>query len=265
MSFRRRSSSKRSRAVPMRRRTTYRRGRRPTRRAALGRARGYARRSGMYGRFLPNSSVELKVYDRYPAAVGLTSGSLTTVQPFLHANGGNGIAQGTNAGQRLGNRITVKSIEWCVTFDSDALTAGSFGPFMVYVVLDKQCNGVIVTTADLFAHMLDGVPTAVAAIAASNAPRNLINASRFTTISKKMFQPRDTYGITTAAETGRIQATGYKKVNIPIEYGVNAAAGTSGTIDQIKSNNIYIIAAYSPNGAIGCSVQVFTRVRYSDA
>jgi len=191
---------------------------------------------------------------------------MASVQPFLHANGGVGIAQGTNVGQRVGQKITIKSIEWMLRISGAASTSGTYGPMCIDVILDKQCNGTIVATADLYAHMLSGTPTAVADIAGSRGPRNLINSKRFVTIAKKVFQPVSLiYTAATSFSPNGAMVHGYKKVNIPIEYGLSGSAPTDGAVAQIKSNNLYIVISYSSPGASGnIDVQLFTRTRYQD-
>ena len=165
------------------------------------------------------------------------------------------LKQGTNANQRIGRKITLKSINFkgVAQIVQDAQTDITIA---VWLVLDKQANGTPFTAADVFgkpasgAGGADGGQVPVTQIQAGPlivASNYLIaNSQRFQILGRKQFTLHNQIPFTAGAAGARGGAQGsinfYKKVNLQIEYG-----GPTGLINEIKSNNIGLICCATGN------------------
>lgn len=200
--------------------------------------KGYDRTSGRYGNF--SSGLELKFYDQEIPGSFETGGELDAV--LLS------IAQGTGESQRIGRKITLKSIGWKfeMTLPSTTLIAQTSASVRLIFVLDKQCNG----TAPSVAQVLED--------SSYQSFNNLSNKSRFRTLMDRNYtieSPAIVDGVSSVP--GKIQDSFYKKCNIPIEYD-----GVTGGLTEIRSNNLFVLL-------LGAGVQTVTmtsrmRIRYSD-
>lgn len=187
-------------------------------------------------------SRELKFKDTYNGAQALTFASAT----FSLAPGAtqllNGLVPGSAADQRIGRKITMKSLyfRYAVTMNPTS-TGGS--PVRILIVYDKQANATApavtdILTSDLFI-----------------ALNNLSNRDRFVTLCDIMTEPIATGNNYSVA--GQV----YKKISFETMYN----AGTAGTIGDITSGSVYVMAAH--NGAIGtanASITWYSRIRYED-
>ena len=158
------------------------------------------------------------------------------------------LKQGTNANQRIGRKVTLKSIkvqgvvQSCEDIQTDMVVC-------VWLILDKQANGTIFTAADVFGHpgatADDGqIPVSQVQDGPLIITTNYLiaNTQRFTVLGKKYVTLRNQIPYTTNLDGQKGGAQGmftfYKKVNMQIEYG-----GPTGAIGEIKSNNIQLIIA----------------------
>lgn len=157
----------------------------------------------------------------------------------------NGLVPGTGASQRIGTKISIKSIELrykCIS----TLTTGASQLMRVLLVLDHQPNGValsllqVLVTVDTF------------------SPRSLANRARFKLLHDK------THSI---SASGQDNTTLYNKIYmqfkkpIVVEYNI----GVAGNIGDIVNSSIYVIAIGSEvAGPTAGTTQGFSRIRYID-
>ncbi len=163
------------------------------------------------------------------------------------------IAEGIGEEQRVGRKLTVRSINW--RFDiTGGVQANTATPnhevVRVILYLDKQANGATAAITDILE------------VDDYQSFNHLANKSRFRTLMDR------TYNLDLVAATGAdatsewslqaIQDTLFKKVNIPIEYDNTAA---DGSIATIRSNNIGVLLL-SKFGLASFGSKM--RIRYSD-
>jgi len=212
----------------------------------VGRARGYLRTGGYYGRFAgargrsAAAGTELKFHDlNHTSAVVVAA--RTIASPSL-----NGIAQGVAEDERIGRKCTLKSLSLRGTILMPAATGTIVWTDEVRVIVyqDKQCNGAAPAVLDLLE------------TATVEGYNNLANKGRFTTLmDKKMIVSRIPASSTVAG--GQFKHFNlYKKLNVPIEFN-----GAAGALTEIRSNNIGVLAI-TKNGLMELEYNV--RVRYAD-
>jgi len=249
--------------------------------------RGVTRRIGNYGRFnrvskmgryQRSSNVELKLFDNVSqsgncAAQGQAIGSflVTTVNTM----GGTGLEQSSRVNGRLGNKVTIKSIELKGYFVPTIIGAGTFvnvgGFTTLYLVLDTQANGAVPFTANGTAAGSDCTPL-LAYVNATTGTwtegvdtfqfRNLSNTGRFRVLKKKNIQFFSFSNIdTTHLAFKPQQIDWYMKCNIPIEYDTAGAVAT-GTIGTIKTNNLFW--CLSAGSGYDLTYTFSSRIRYAD-
>lgn len=163
--------------------------------------------------------------------------STNDMQPLV------GLIQGVDSHQRIGRKITVRSllVNGTVELQPGATNADFTDNAYIYVVLDRQANGAYALNTDIWSNT---VPAA--------SLRNLDNNKRFK-ILKCVKIPLQS---TDAAAYTRRDFELYIKMNIPIIYSAN-----TGAIAEIKQNNIMVFvggktAQLTYTGAI--------RTRYTD-
>jgi len=157
------------------------------------------------------------------------------------------IKTGTNDNQRVGKSIILKKIQVQGFLTFPASTAES-NVIKVSVVQDTQVNGSLPTYLDVYED--SGV----------NSWLNLENSRRFKILKTKyVIMNRMTAG---PINFGQVihQFKMVKKVNIPIDYN---SAGTAGTIGELRSNGIFLMASASSGDDL-VQYAFHTRVRYSD-
>lgn len=207
---------------------------------------GYTRRVGLYGRFgtgrSNNAQIEKKFYDTplsLPASTGVTSTTQATGQIAV------GIAQGTSASTRIGQKIIIKSIQ--VKLNA-TLAAGATDTDIVhvYLVQDTQTNGVQATYADVFDTSGD----------IGSEMRNMANSNRFKILKHFTFRLNADAGVAAAFGGDYQQDECFIKCNIPIMYNSNA-----GAITEIKTNSLFLL--HGSNAGVA-TVTGNARLRYTD-
>lgn len=158
----------------------------------------------------------------------------------------NGVVPGTGASQRIGRKIQMKSYELKLYANVDTATTITSVRFML--VLDRQANA----AAPVFADVYDQATTTTL--------RNISNKARF-----KVLYDSGLVSLTgnTAApnDNSLVTFTHYRKCNIPVQYN----AGTAGTIADIQTNSLYLMAIGSTvSGTADANLSGWIRVRYSD-
>lgn len=210
---------------------------------------GYLRVGGYYGRF-SGTRAELKFHDLdIDDAVIAQNGNITEDSCLT-------IAEGNGESDRIGRKLTVKTIQWKFTVGmlGIASTANPSSSEVVRVILylDKQTNGATAAVADILES--DDF----------QAFRNLANSGRFNILMDKTYTVKlfAAAGDGGAANdwSGETKAfTFFKSCSIPIEYDNSA---TTGVITSMRSNNIGVLLV-SRDGGLAI-FQSKMRIRYSD-
>lgn len=188
-------------------------------------------------------------YDAVPSAISVVSN----------------ISRGTGPDQRVGNLITVKSLNFktTVVLGAAAPSSSFSGSYKIFIVLDKQANGTTPSVLDIWER---GVSTP-GVTASINSNLNITNSSRFQIL--KLFKGSlqvTPYYDSTVPQLGRGSASRLinfsMKCNIPIKY---SNTNTSGANSGITDNNIWIFAFSDDIGDTQLQViNPITRIRYTD-
>lgn len=208
---------------------------------------GQSRIEGMPARrFLARVGAEQKYKDTFgPIHIRTTAwgDSMQTIFASLNL-----IGMGITATSRIGQKVGLTKIDY--DFDLANLKAAE-NRVLIIIVLDTQCNGTAATADKVYDY---GASTI-------GAFRNIEYTHRFRVLKRldAKLSPIDLDG---SAKKYR----GVMKVNLPIIYD-NSNPG--GAIGNVKSNNIFVIAAASQPGidpttgsaAVTCNF----RLRYTDA
>ena len=160
------------------------------------------------------------------------------------------IPQGVTESTRVGRKCVIKSIEILASLILAPSTAAALaGNTVMYLMLDKQCNGAAAAVTDPFTSSL-----------VTTARRNLSNSTRFVILKKWVHIWNPAGGVSGAYNNMAKFVHYYKKCNIPLEF-----SSTTGAITELKSNNIFLIAGAS-DASIDDLVTVTgaCRVRFSD-
>lgn len=185
----------------------------------------------------PSKGGELKFCDT-GLSTAITFGSSAWSTPQLV----NAIAQGTDASNRIGRKIILKSllIRYAIKLGSTS-TFGS--QVRILVVYDKQANATAPAITDILT--LDEY----------FAPNNLSNRDRFVTIFDH------TTEAISAGSNAQVGDTLYKRINLETIYN----SGTDAAIGSIASGSVYLMFAQAgglltANGNINGRI----RLRYTD-
>lgn len=205
-------------------------------------ARNVGLRSGGFaGR--PGSRGELKWLDTTSTSAAVSvSGGLALL---------NGCAPGTGPSQRIGRRINMKSLILRFTFGAATASSTIFqGRIKIWIVADTQANATTPAFSDIF--------TAPAQCLA-NAVANLDNRDRFKVLWKKSVLLDQAGGHPAA----------YFDANIRLRCTTTYNAGTAGTVADIQTNALYLVAAYTQATSTVAPTNdprltYYARVRYSD-
>lgn len=204
--------------------------------AYLGALSGTSRQALRTGGWAnPSRMSELKFVDTNIAggATGITIG----VQGLL-----NGLVPGSNASQRIGRKVVMKSVYLRYRIQLAATTVGG-GKMRLMLVYDKQSNAAAPAITDI---LLTNNWT---------SPNNLSNRDRFTVLCDHISDCISVGGDFLAS--GEI----YKKVNLETFFN----AGVAGTIGDITSGSLYLL--YGNSGTFTTAqptIDYDTRIRYSD-
>ena len=154
----------------------------------------------------------------------------------------NGVGTGVTPNNRIGRRITMKSLLVRGTFAMAATGTGN-SPLRVVIVYDRQTNKAAPAATDVF--------TADAIYAA----QLLDNSRRFQVL---MDEEVEAFG---AAGPAAHQFVRYIKMNLPVEFdntGVSTVAG-------ITTGSVYMFAWSSGNLTVAAPFStILTRIRFSD-
>lgn len=165
----------------------------------------------------------------------------------------NGLQPGNSASQRIGMKVSIKSMEIRLNVNVTPAT-GVSQVNRWFILLDRQANG--------------AAPAAVTdylVAQSSTAPRQLANRKRFKLITDKIYRLG---GVLNGAGTGAQVAEGrmfkmYIKFRRPIIVEYNA--GVAGTIADISSNSLFFgtFGTEAP-GNTDTNCTGYVRIRYTD-
>lgn len=205
--------------------------------------KGYNRTGGFYGRFA-GAGAELKFHDIRVDLPSVPDAGLIT-------DSINKIVQGVKESERIGRKVTLRSINWRFNIELQSTTDKNKVNHSVRVILflDKQCNGATAAVNDILE------------FADWQSFNNLANKSRFRTLMDRTYDLNAMMEASSGTPTsGRIMIhdSCFKKINIPIEFD-----NTTGAITEIRSNNIGVLLIGSNKGDSDFTSRL--RLRYSDS
>lgn len=160
----------------------------------------------------------------------------------------NGSVPGTGATNRIGRKISMKSL--FVRFYYDANSTTSSGYLRSMIVYDMQANGVAPTAADLFSG--GGTPFITMLT-------NMDNRDRF-----KIIHDRTLYiSAGTAVSDSNMK---YYKKYFKWKNGLNVIynAGSAGTVADIQTGSLYLVVM-SCHSTANLNARVESRVRFADS
>lgn len=182
-----------------------------------------------------SSKPELKNQDLLSTALALPLTASFSAGQLLTA-----IAQGTNSGNRVGRKITIKSVQWRGMVKPAA--GGGFGQNRILVVYDKQSNGAAPAITDILS--VNGAESCL----------NLSNAERFIILADEITDSCQSTALS-------IYTKRYIKCSLDVMY-----SGTTAAIADCASGAIYAFVANTADVTTGVAStsDYYWRVRYVD-
>lgn len=168
----------------------------------------------------------------------------------------NGLIPGVERYNRLGRRVTAKSINVrCYVYTSAASPAVVDDLFRFAVVWDEQPTGTLPTSANLW----NGVDSSGAVTTNMLSFNNRDNSMRFKVLRTHTVQINAEQQ---ASETyqGRI----YWEWNIPCNYTTQYNAGVTGGLGDIVTGALYLVAHGNNSSTAQWSVDYTTRFKFFD-
>lgn len=213
---------------------------------SLSRAqKGYYQRSGYYG--ITASRGERKFLD---TDVG---GDIGGIAPTMEFSNLTVVPQGDTESQRIGRKISIKSVDFkgTLTLAAATVATSTSDNVRMMLVLDTQTNGAQFAATDLLESD------------SYFSFNNLANSGRFRVLKKMEYSlSADGAAASGAAFTfGEVtRRVGFHyKCDIPIEYDNSA---TTGAITTVRSNNVFIVTQASTGNIVTLAGQA--RIRYAD-
>lgn len=270
-------STRRSSYRAKSRKRSYPRKRARARRTGIPRAlRGYVRIAGMYGRYQGVAKPELKIFDNIGRLKAIDAASVIPIAGRVDAVltddvvDNVGISFGTGVNERIGSRITLRSIFFTGLVYNHSNAVGVQDTIRWWLVLDNQCNGTKPDYDDIFARLTTKDANPVGTLKGDTvattglAPlRNPANGKRFRILKE---------GICNMTHISNNAATNfwvvqkpvkwYMKLSLPIEYQqVTNTAGTGLTAELRETAIWFVTQSTSATADFSWTM----RLRYSDA
>ncbi len=180
------------------------------------------------------SAIESKFIDFTAASAVIATGAVNLL-PLQN------IQQGDQASQRNGDSVTLTSVQARIMFT--AFTAADQNNIRIIIVHDKQSNGALMTSAEMF---LDGTNGDI-----NVSPYNLDNKHRFKFLCDEYVDINDN------GQSSFVWKK-YIKLNMKIRYDA-----TTGNVTDLTSSNLALFIIGFDAAALGDS-QSIVRVRYLD-
>lgn len=170
----------------------------------------------------------------------------------------NGIDQGTNKNQRIGNKWDMKSIQarFFIDFDGAVTAPAGLGPIRVVLIWDQAPNGGTALSTDVFISSSD-----------INTPLNLDNSDRFVILLDRLY-PQHNSG-TSNGQLGTqsfIEDSFFKSFG-PKGWRVhqNGAIGGAGSMNTGALYIAYCTTARAHSATVvNVRLNAYTRVRFTD-
>lgn len=162
---------------------------------------------------------------------------------FSAANLLNGLVKGSEATNRIGQKIVMRSLLIRAKQRLQPTTTGGCS-IRLLCVYDKQTNATAPLITDIL--LADDF----------NSPNNLNNRERFVTMFDKVLEPLSVAG---NVETGIVQ---FNPINMDTMFN---SAGNAGTVGDITTGSLYLFAAQSGTAAVAAPTVIFrSRLRFID-
>jgi len=199
-------------------------------------------RTGGYS-FASQGGKELNFLDTPLAATVIdTTGAITLL---------NGMVQGTSASQRIGRKISIKSIQ--LRLQHGMGSTGLSTMCRVAIVLDLQSNGAAPAWLDVFDNSTS--------LSAPHTMRNISNAGRFKVLWSHFFTLTGSNASGLSTDDTFINDEWYKRCDIPVNYN----AGVAGTVGDIQTGGLfYMTLGSTAAGTAAASTTGTIRIRYAD-
>lgn len=180
----------------------------------------------------------------------------------------NGLKLGTAAFNRIGNKISMKSLYWSLNYglkgvdaDPGTDTENYTVPVRAMIVYDKQANGAAPVIGDLLS-AFTGVDNSTARPIDTNSPNNLNNRERFIVVMDKRFI------LSTGGASGR-HIKKFKRLNTSVAYKSGATVGdvtdiTSGALYFITYRDADFAGALATDGTFAVNMSMDIRLRFQD-
>jgi len=221
-------------------------GRTRKRRRSSGKAFSYAAkrpRAGLKMVAMRQPQQELKFADK---VVEMVSSQVRTGNVEIATV--NNIADGTGASARIGRKVVIRSIQWKgLVMLSNGNAAASL---RVIMGIDKQANGGTAQREDVLATTV-GDPT--------HWFRNLMHVNRFQSVMDKRLVINAMTSDASTPDPVTRNFEFHKKCYLPIEYD-----GTTGSLDEIASNNLYCDFVSDLTSDPGHVLKSIVRLRFTD-
>lgn len=211
---------------------------------------GYVKRNQAFvpgkmriGGFYKKSDTELKFLDTALSHQPDTTGEIPGTGGQINL-----IPQGDTESMRNGRKCTIKSIRvrgGIINADN----AASREAFVMYLVLDTQCNGQPAGVTDVLTSTNFGA-----------ALPNLANVERFKILRQWKINIGATAGVAAAFGNAAAFFDVYKKCNIPLVFDNTATTGAIGTI---RSNNVFLMCGAIVGDDV-FTITGTTRIRFTD-
>lgn len=236
---------------------------------------GYYWKGGLYGRFsgLGNLAPESKYYDSNFQGYSVLAAGGNFLNTICN------MQRGTSPVERVGERVSVKSIQGRFQFTADAQAATNYnalkpyGVIKIQLVQDTQCNGTPAVPTEV---MRTNIDNGSGVSIWPDKMRDITYSARYKVLWEEVCVVKGQ--ITTAVNeftpsTGVTITYGhfvtfdlyhkefFKKVNIPIRYD-----GQSGpiTVANIRTNNLFVLVGCNTEFDGLCKLQGTVRIRFTD-
>jgi len=213
------------------------------RKRMVGTPRAPLRTGGFYGVYNRRGRDELKFNDVNVQSTAVTNTGTVTLL--------NGIAQGTDYNQRIGRKVTLKSILFKVSMGmatgASSSSLGAANRFLV--VYDAQANATAPAVTDILA------------TANFMSPMNLNNRDRFKVLFEIVHCTgayTKTTSLISAGDFYDTHESRYRKINLEEQF-----SGTGNTIGSIATGSIYVLQISDEGN--GCIYDFYSRIRFTDS
>ncbi len=188
---------------------------------------------------------ELKYKDEYNTATALAVGN--TWYHTLAASA-NAIAQGTGNEERLGLRAVCTSLRIAGVVSFSGLTGDRLQAVTMYLILDTQTNGSVMTA---------GAPFAWTGNLAFQSPMDLTETTRYKILKKYVVMPKHAGQTATAA--GVLESVPFS-INVNLKNLKTKYLGTGALTTDIADNSIHLVAC--TNSADVPQILLGSRIRF---